>query len=154
MAVNDRVDLPRARPRRARVLDGEQLRRRIEALRPGDVFSIDRPFTVEEFCKYVSDEWRAELIDGVIHIMTPPSDPHEALSGWLFKVLGQYVEARGLGEVRAGRSDLLIDSTSLREPDLLFFRKSRLEQMTERGVHGAPDLAVEIVESPRRGVRR
>ena len=154
MAVIERAGLstthlPRARPRKARPLAGEQLRRRIEALKPGDVFSIDRPITVEEFCEYVSDEWVAELVDGVITIMTPPSDPHEALSGWLFNVLGPYVQTRGLGEVRAGRSGVLISSTSLREPDLLFFQKSRLDQMTERGVHGAPDLAVEIVESSR-----
>src|SRR5207248_6717387 len=147
MAVIDRVDVPRARPRRSRALTGEQLRRRIEALKPGDVFSIDRPITVEEFCEYVSDEGQAELVDGVIHIMVPPTDPHEAICGWLFKVIGPYVEARGLGEVRAGRSGVLISGTTLREPDLLFFRKSRLHEMTERGVHGAPDLAVEIVES-------
>src|SRR5205814_2261839 len=54
-----------------------------------------------------------------------------------------------LGEVRAGRSGVLISSTSLREPDMLLFQKSRLSEMTERGVHGAPDLAVEIVESPK-----
>ena len=147
MAVIDRAGLPRARPRRTQPLTGEQLQRRIEALKPGDVFSIDRPITVEEFCEYVSDEWHAELVDGVIYIMAPPSDPHEALSVWLARVLGLYVEVRGLGELRAGRSGVLISSTSLREPDMLFFQKSRLDQMTERGVHGAPDLAVEIVES-------
>ncbi len=132
-----------ARPR------SDALRKRIEALQPGDVFSIDRPITVEEFCEYVSDELRAELVDGVIYIMTPPTDPHEWISGWLFKVLGQYIEVRGLGEFRGGRSGVLISSTTLRQPDMLFFRKERLDQMTERGVHGAPDLAIEIVESPR-----
>jgi Uma2 family endonuclease len=137
---------------RVRPLTGEELRERIGALHPGDVFSIDRPITVEEFCEYVSDEWTAELVHGVIHIMTPPSDRHEALAGWLFKVLGLYVEERHLGEARVGRSGVRIDSTSLREPDLLFFHVSRLDQMTARGVHGAPDLAVEIVDSD--GARR
>jgi len=127
----------------------EQLRQRIEALRPGDVFSIDRPITVEELCEYVSDEWAAELVNGVIRIMSPPSDPHEALSRWLLTVLGQCVEVRGLGEVRGGKAGVLINAASLREPDLLFFRRSRLDLMTTRGVHGAPDLVVEIVDSPR-----
>src|SRR5436305_14620941 len=117
MAVIGRAELPRARVGRTRPLTSEQLRRRIEALKPGDVFSIDRPITVEEFCEDVSDEGQAELIDGVIHIMVPPTDPHEAICGWLFKVLGPYVEARGLGEVRAGRSAVLISSTTVQEPD-------------------------------------
>src|SRR2546425_7021052 len=106
---------------RPRVLTGEALRERIEALQPGDVFSIDRPITVEEFCEYVSDEWAAELVDGVIYIMTPPSDSHEALSVWLATLARVYVEERQLGEVRAGRSGVRISGTSLREPDLLFF---------------------------------
>jgi Uma2 family endonuclease len=147
MAVIESVGPSRTRPRRRQPLSAQQLRRRIEALKPGAVFSIDRPITVEEFCEYVSDEGQAELIDGVIHIMVPPTDPHEMIAVWLLKVVGPYVEARGLGEVRGGRSGVLISSTTLREPDLLFFRKSRLNEMTERGVHGAPDLAVEIVES-------
>jgi Uma2 family endonuclease len=128
------------------------LREQMERLKPGDVFSIDRPITVEEFCEYVSDEWAAELVDGVVYIMTPPSDPHEAVSVWLARVVGLYVEARGLGETRAGRSGVQISGTTLREPDLLIFLKERLDQMTPRGVHGAPDLAVEIVDS--RSARR
>src|SRR5207302_8236209 len=72
-----------------------------------------------------------------------------ALSAWLARVLGMYVEHRRIGEFRAGRSGVQINDTSLREPDLLFFRADRLDQMTARGVHGAPDLAVEIVDSPK-----
>src|SRR5687767_12132507 len=120
MAVIDRIRRPGSPRPRSRPLTDAQLRERIEALRPGDVFSIDRPITVEEFCQHVSDEWAAELVNGVIYVMTPPSDPHEALSRWLLTVLGQFVEVRGLGEVRGGRSGVLINGTSLREPDLLF----------------------------------
>src|SRR5690349_12138943 len=98
----------------------KDLRAQIEALRPGDVFSIDRPITVEEFCEYVPEEGGAELVNGVIYVMSPPTDPHEALAVWLLKVLGQYVEVRGFGEVRGSRSGVLINRTSLREPDLLF----------------------------------
>jgi Uma2 family endonuclease len=151
MAVIDRVrsrtGTARPRTRTARPRAGDNLHKRIEALKPGDVFSIDRPITVEEFCEYVSDEWHAELVDGVIYIMVPPSDRHEDLSGWLLTLLRLYTEVRQLGRVRGGNSGVQIDGTSLREPDLLFFRTERLHLMTERGVHGAPDLAIEIVDS-------
>jgi Uma2 family endonuclease len=79
--------------------------------------------------------------------MTPPSDARAAVGVWLTTLVRVYVEERQLGEVRAGRSGVRISGTSLREPDLLFFQKSRLDQMAESGVRGAPDLAVEIVES-------
>lgn len=151
MAVIDRVRArtgARPRARTARRI-GDDLRKRIEALKPGDVFSIDRPITVEEFCEYVSDEGQAELVDGVIYIMSPPTDRHEDLAVWFARILGLYIEQRRLGTIRAGRSGVLISATSLREPDLIFFRTERLHLMTERGVHGAPDLAVEIVDSPK-----
>jgi Uma2 family endonuclease len=128
-------------------IEAQCLREQIEALKPGDVFSIDRPITVDEFCEYVRDEGSAELVNGVIYVMSPPTDRHEALCVWLTKVIGQYAEVRGLGEVRASKSGVLINSTSLREPDLLFFRSERLSEMTARGIHGAPDLVVEIVDS-------
>lgn len=128
-------------------IETKSLREEIEALQPGDVFSIDRPITVDEFCEYVRDEGAAELVNGVVYIMSPPTDKHEALCVWLTRVIGLYAELRGLGEVRASKSGVLISRTSLREPDLLFFRTERLDQMTARGVHGAPDLVVEIVDS-------
>src|SRR5436190_16317261 len=108
MAVIDRVR-PRTGARQPptngrRLRTGAELRRRIEALKPGDVFSIDRPLTVEEFCEYVSDEWQAELVNGVIYIMTPPTDRHEDLSGWLLTLLRQFTEVRQLGRVRGGKS--------------------------------------------------
>lgn len=123
------------------------LRDQIAALQPGECFSIDRPITVEEFCDYVSDEWGAELVNGVVFVLCPTTDPHAALSVWLTALLGTFVENRGLGEVRGGRSGVRISGTSLREPDFLFFSKARLGKMTQRGVHGAPDLAIEIVDS-------
>jgi Uma2 family endonuclease len=145
------IDRPRGqtrtRPRpRAKVVD---LREAIEALKPGDVFSIDRPITVDEFCEYVSDECHAELVDGVIQILTPPNDAHEALFVWLITVLGIYIEVRGLGQLRGGRSTVQISRTSARQPDLLFFRKDRLDQMSATGLHGTPDLVIEIVDSAR-----
>ena len=145
--LSTRLAPERVRVRRRCEWSPEELERRLGALQPGAVFSIDRPITVEEFCDYVSDEWSAELVNGVVYIMSPPTDSHESVAGWLFRVLGQYVEMRGLGTVRGGRSGVSINTTNLREPDLLFFQTSRLVLMTPSGVHGAPDLAVEIVDS-------
>lgn len=139
--------IERARPRVHAGWTQKQLRKEMGSLKPGDVFSIDRPITIEEFCEYVSEEWAAELDDGVVYIMSPPSDAHEALSAWLLTLLHLFVEIRRLGEVRGGKSGVRITNTSLREPDLLFFSIGRLDRMTARGVHGAPDLAVEIVDS-------
>src|SRR5437879_3596930 len=117
MAVIDRAPsrpaTTQARPRTGRARTPENLRERIEALKPGDVLSIDRPITVEEFCEYVSDEWQAELVDGVIYIMSPPTDRHEDLAGWLLTLLRLFTEERQLGRVRGGRSGVRISGTSL-----------------------------------------
>jgi Uma2 family endonuclease len=127
----------------------EQVREAVRALRPGESFSLDRPITVEEFCAWLEPQTGPELIDGVIHMSPPPSDAHEALDVWLIKVLGIYVEERGLGQVRGANSGVLVSGTTLRQPDLVFFGSDSLSRMDASGRHGAPDFVVEIVDSDR-----
>jgi Uma2 family endonuclease len=119
----------------------------VRTLKPGESFSLGRPITVEEFCDWLDEEVRAELIDGVISMTPPPSDPHEDLQGWFHGLLRMFVDARGLGKVRGSRSGVRLSTTTLREPDIAFFSTGHLDRMERSGIHGAPDLAIEIVDS-------
>lgn len=129
------------------MLPSEALLRQIARLRPGESFALDRQITAAEFCACAADEGGSELIDGVVYRMPPPTDAHEALAAWLLALLQVYVQEKELGQVRGGRSGVQTGDASVREPDLVFFGRERLSRMTARGIHGAPDLAVEIVDS-------
>ncbi|MGV3723169.1 MAG: Uma2 family endonuclease [Actinomycetota bacterium] len=118
------------------------------ALQPGESCSLDYPLTVEEFCSLFDEsDSDLQLVNGVVYMTPPPSDAHESLHGWLFKVIGLYVEEVGLGEVRGSRSGVRVSPTSLPEPDLLFFASEHRDRLSPTGVHGVPDLVVEIVDS-------
>lgn len=125
----------------------KELRAAVRGLKPGESFSLDRPITIEEFCALGEEPRNIELVNGIIAILEFPTDAHEELFGWLQRVLSTYVEARRLGRVRGSRSGVVIGSTSLSEPDLIFFRNEHLDRMQPSGRHGPPDFAVEIVDA-------
>jgi Uma2 family endonuclease len=103
-----------------------------------------------------ADGVRAEWVDGEVHVMSPASFDHLSLNGWLFRLLGDFVESRGLGGVVG--FDFMIrlgGGKSRRVPDIFFVAESRRTLIRPTYLDGAPDLAVEIVsqDSPARGWR-
>lgn len=107
--------------------------------------------TVEDFELFPDDGRRHELIDGE-HCVTPaPNTRHQRILIHLISVLDPFVRERGLGEIFAAPYDVILSDTDVVEPDLLFLSRERLDLLTEKNLHGAPDLVVEVVsESSRR----
>jgi Uma2 family endonuclease len=108
----------------------------------------DRPMTFEEFLDRFGEDDDVELVDGVpVEKMAAQLD-HERLFIWLVRLLGDYVEARNLGEVLGSRSAVQINNFRGRLPDLLFVRRDRddfEDIVRQRAIYGAPDLVVEFV---------
>src|SRR5687767_4052519 len=87
---------PRVRgaERKASAFTGAFIRkakREIEALKPGQTWSLGRPMTVEEFNLLTPDETHAELWEGEVY-MPAPATIHEIVCAFLFKLLGTYVD--------------------------------------------------------------
>src|SRR5439155_9204819 len=70
---------------------------------------------------------------------------HEKLVGWLYHVLGLYVQERNLGIVLGSRTAVEITQFRGRLPDLLFVRQDRMEIVQQKAVYGAPDLVIEVI---------
>lgn len=121
----------------------------LRRLRPGESLCLDVPITVEQFFDLVDEDSNVELINGVIYMRSPVTDAHEELFGWLIKVLGQYVEMRGLGRVRGSRTAMRISPSSAREPDLMFVSTASLPRLKRLEVDGPADFIIEIVDSAR-----
>lgn len=130
-------------------LTQDEMRAAVAALAPGESFFLDAPITVEEYFELVDEDSATELIDGVVYMPTPPTEFHESLFIWLVKVLGQYVEVKGLGVVFGSRTGVRIGPTTFRVPDLLFVSREHLDRISTVGMTEAPDLVVEIVDSPK-----
>lgn len=108
---------------------------------------VEERMTAEEFLRCAPEDQKAELINGVMIVHSPPLDIHERLFGFLFRLLGDYVEEHGLGEVRGSRTPVELDVDHAPEPDLLFVSRSRLDIIQRRGISSAPDFVIEILSA-------
>jgi len=109
------------------------------------VYIAEYPLTLEEFYELFGEDDNVELIDGVVIPKIAAQDPHEDLFRFLFVLLALYVEEHDLGIVRGSRTLVPITHHKGRLPDILFVRKEREDIVGQKGLTGAPDLAIEII---------
>jgi len=103
-----------------------------------------RPLTFEEFVRLFSEDDDVELVDGMVVQRVAAKDIHEDLFRWLFVLLTDYAEIKGLGIVRGSRTAVKITEHRGRLPDIVFIRKENAHIVQEDGIFGTPDLVVEI----------
>jgi Uma2 family endonuclease len=94
----------------------------------------------------VEDGQKADLIDGVIYMASPDKKINNTLNGFLFKLLSDFIEARGIdGFVFFSRFSCRITDYRAPEPDVGYVTPRRAHLVRDNEIDGAPDIAVEIV---------
>ena len=101
--------------------------------------------TYEDYVLLPNDGKRYEILKGELTVTLAPSTKHQTASVNLLVLLSQYIKERDLGKLFHAPIDLILESTSVLQPDLLFVSKARQSIITERAVEGAPDLVIEIL---------
>lgn len=94
----------------------------------------------------LSDEQRAELIDGQIYYMTPPSTMHQRISGKFFRKISDYIERNnGSCEVFSAPFAVFLNENNRNyvEPDISVICDP--DKINDRGCVGAPDWIIEVV---------
>lgn len=94
----------------------------------------------------LQDGQRAELIDGQIYYMAPPSRRHQKIAGKLFSVIFQYIDSKGgICEPYIAPFAVFLseDDKNYVEPDISVICDP--DKLTDRGCTGAPDWIIEIV---------
>jgi Uma2 family endonuclease len=112
-----------------------------------DALREEEFYTYEDILK-MDEHTRAEIIDGELYMMAPPTPQHQGISGELFGQLWQFLKgkpckvyAAPLG-VRLFPQDDFRDDTYL-EPDLVIICDS--SKIKKNGCEGAPDMVIEIL---------
>lgn len=101
--------------------------------------------TYEDLLALPDDGRRHELIDGE-HLVSPaPTPRHQELSVRLVVAIANYLAAHPIGKVYAAPLDIVFSNVDVVEPDIVFISQEHFEVIGEKAVHGAPDLAVEIL---------
>ncbi len=108
--------------------------------------------TAEQLSAY-PDRGRYELVRGVPRVCEPPGGVHGRLAARIAARLIEHVDRHGLGTVLVETGYILRRGPdTVRGPDVSFISGTRLapDQISDRFIPGAPDLAVEILSTSNR----
>lgn len=100
--------------------------------------------TVEDYRK-LPEGAPFELIEGNLVQEPSPEYGHKRASMDLASDMHQFVKKNRLGEVLAAPMDVYLDEENVFQPDILFVSKENISRIERDGIHGAPDLVIEIL---------
>ena len=110
-----------------------------------DVLKKEEIYTIDDIYALPDGE-RAELIDGKIYYMAPPSWNHQKISRKLHQAISNYIDSKkGKCEALAAPFAVFLNEDDINyvEPDISVI--CDLSKLDEKGCHGAPDWVIEIV---------
>lgn len=111
----------------------------MDALRKEEIYTIEDIYALP-------DGERAELIDGRIYYMAPPSTTHQMLVSDLHYQIKAYIKGNnGKCEVFPAPFAVFLNKDDINyvEPDISVICDT--SKLDEKGCHGAPDWVIEIV---------
>ena len=110
------------------------------------VTNPDVRLTVQDYLNIPEeDENRYELISGELYMAPAPSWEHQESSGNLYSILRAFVLANLLGRVVYSPIDMFLSDGDVFQPDIVFISNERLGIIHSDGIHGAPDLVIEVL---------
>jgi Uma2 family endonuclease len=89
-------------------------------------------------------DYRMELVDGDIVVMSPSGYESEEVGTEFAALLRNWIRPRKLGRVVGSSAGFRLPNTDLRAPDVSFVRAERLKRSTEDYAELVPDLVVEV----------
>jgi Uma2 family endonuclease len=108
--------------------------------------------TYEEFLEWANEDTRAEWVNGEVVWMSPVSDPHQDLGGWLFTLLFSFVDDRKLGKIRYENYQMKTGpDLPGRQPDILYVASEHVSRFKGTHLEGPADIVIEIVSPDSRG---
>lgn len=123
---------------------------------PMTAASVETPeMTYEEFLHWDGEGQNVEWVDGKVFCMSPVSDEHSDVAGWLYSLLRHFAEARRLGRVFCEPYQMKTGpDLPGRAPDVLFVSAKNLSRLKRLHLNGPADLVVEVISPGSRAVDR
>src|SRR5699024_8583324 len=103
------------------------------------------PRTMMEVFRSLPEGTLVQLIENNIVMSPAPLDRHQRILSEIYLQLGAFVKKNQLGETRMAPYDVYLGNKNALQPDILFISNERKSLIEEDGLHGAPDLVIEIL---------
>ena len=105
----------------------------------------NKEYTIDDIYA-LPDGQRAELIDGKMYMMAPPTRRHQQILGALYRKIADYIDKKG-GSCEVDIAPFAVflnkDDKNYVEPDISVI--CSFDKLTDKGCTGAPDWIIEIV---------
>jgi Uma2 family endonuclease len=101
-------------------------------------------FTYDDYALLPEDR-RYEVINGELFVTPAPTPFHQVVLIRLMRLLGDFVEAHGLGTVLLAPCDVVLSRYDVVQPDIMFVSTERRLIIGDKYVGPAPDLVVEVL---------
>jgi Uma2 family endonuclease len=107
--------------------------------------SVKAMLTYHDYVALPDDGRRYEILDGELNVTAAPNRAHQWVILRLAVALHAYVTSQRLGEIYTAPFDVILAETTIVQPDIIFVANERLTIFSDRGVDGAPTLAIEVL---------
>ncbi len=102
------------------------------------------PITYREY-RLLPEGDRRELVEGDFKMTPAPGERHQRISRNLQFELCSFLDESETGELYNAPFDVILDDTTVVQPDLLVVLPNRKSRIVPEGLRGAPNLVVEIL---------
>jgi Uma2 family endonuclease len=110
-----------------------------------------RHATLEDLDRTPDDGRRYELIDGELVVAAAPNWKHGATLLALYDEFRAWSREGGGGDLQVAPLDVVLSEGQVFQPDLLWLPEENPARLVGSRLHGAPDVAVEVVSPSSRG---
>lgn len=102
-------------------------------------------FTAADYRDLPETAPRMELLDGEFEVTPAPSPRHQTVILNLVRVLIRHLDPKSIGKLFMAPCDVYLGEKSVLQPDVFVLLNAHLDREQADGIHGAPDLAVEVL---------
>jgi len=99
--------------------------------------------TPEQLYESLDEDVKAELIDGEVIIMSPVSTKHDRLQRFFIRVLSEWAEDKGLGQVFGEQVEMRLGAQRY-VPDVSFVANEHLDRVKATRIEEPADMVIEI----------
>ena len=103
------------------------------------------PRTMLEVYQSLPEGTLIQLIENELILSPAPLEVHQAILTYLSADILFYVRKNSLGTIRVAPYDIYLDKKNVFQPDIVFISNENLHNIKADGLHGAPDLVIEIL---------